>query len=47
MGIIVETGPGVSRVRKGDRVVLPFNVCDGHCKNCEEGKTAFCTGVNG
>lgn len=24
----------------------PFNVADGRCRNCEEGKTAFCTGVN-
>lgn len=25
---------------------MPFNVADGRCRNCEEGKTAFCTGVN-
>jgi threonine dehydrogenase-like Zn-dependent dehydrogenase len=24
----------------------PFNVADGRCRNCEQGKTAFCTGVN-
>ncbi|OCK90049.1 GroES-like protein [Cenococcum geophilum 1.58] len=30
----------------GDRIVLPFNVADGRCRNCEEGRTAFCTGVN-
>jgi len=46
MGIIIETGPGVSLLKKGDRVVMPFNVADGRCRNCEEGKTAFCTGVN-
>lgn len=33
-------------LKKGDRVVLPFNVADGRCLNCEEGNTAFCTGVN-
>ncbi len=33
-------------LKKGDRIVLPFNVADGRCRNCEEGKTAFCTGVN-
>lgn len=27
-------------------MVLPFNVADGRCRNCEEGKTAFSTGVN-
>ena len=46
MGIVIETGTGVSLLKKGDRVVMPFNVADGRCRNCEEGKTAFCTGVN-
>ena len=46
MGIITETGSGVVLLKKGDRVVMPFNVADGRCRNCEEGKTAFCTGVN-
>lgn len=46
MGIITETGSGVSLLKAGDRVVMPFNVADGRCRNCEEGKTAFCTGVN-
>ena len=46
MGIVIETGSGVSLLKKGDRVVMPFNVADGRCRNCEEGKTAFCTGVN-
>jgi len=46
MGIIEELGSGVTLLKKGDRIVLPFNVADGRCQNCEEGKTAFCTGVN-
>ena len=46
MGVVTETGPGVMLLKKGDRIVLPFNVADGRCRNCEEGKTAFCTGVN-
>ena len=46
MGIITDLGEGVTLLGKGDRVVLPFNVADGRCQNCEEGKTAFCTGVN-
>lgn len=46
VGIVTETGPGVILLQKGDRIVLPFNVADGRCRNCEEGKTAFCTGVN-
>lgn len=46
MGIVEEVGAGVTLLQKGDRVVMPFNVADGRCRNCEEGKTAFCTGVN-
>lgn len=46
MGIVEEIGEGVTLLKKGDRIVLPFNVADGRCQNCEEGKTAFCTGVN-
>ena len=25
---------------------MPFNVACGHCLNCEEGRSAFCTEVN-
>ncbi|TKX18578.1 zinc-type alcohol dehydrogenase-like protein 4 [Elsinoe australis] len=46
MGIVIEVGEGVTLLKKGDRIVLPFNVADGRCRNCEEGRTAFCTGVN-
>lgn len=46
MGIVEDLGEGVTLLKKGDRVVMPFNVADGRCRNCEEGKTAFCTGVN-
>ena len=46
MGIVEELGSGVSLLQKGDRVVMPFNVADGRCRNCEEGRTAFCTGAN-
>ncbi|MDN5687468.1 MAG: alcohol dehydrogenase catalytic domain-containing protein, partial [Brachybacterium sp.] len=33
MGIVEEVGSGVATVTKGDRVVLPFNVACGFCKN--------------
>ncbi|KAI9726131.1 MAG: hypothetical protein M1834_009407 [Cirrosporium novae-zelandiae] len=46
MGIVTTVGKGVTLLKEGDRVVMPFNVADGRCRNCEEGKTAFCTGVN-
>lgn len=46
MGIVTDLGSGITLLKKGDRIVLPFNVADGRCQNCEEGRTAFCTGVN-
>ena len=38
MGIVEELGAGVTLLKTGDRVVMPFNVADGRCRNCEEGK---------
>lgn len=46
MGIVEEVGEGVTRLRKGDRVVLPFNVACGFCPTCLDGNTAFCLSVN-
>jgi len=46
MGIVDEPVEGVTLPKKRDRVVMPFNVADGRCRNCEEGKTAPRTGVN-
>ncbi|KAL0564713.1 hypothetical protein V5O48_017329 [Marasmius crinis-equi] len=46
MGIVDEVGSGVTLLKKGDRVVMPFNVACGRCLNCEERRSAFCTNVN-
>ncbi|KAJ7708615.1 hypothetical protein B0H16DRAFT_1344849 [Mycena metata] len=46
MGIVDEVGAAVTLLKKGDRVVIPFNVACGRCLNCETGKSAFCTLVN-
>jgi glutathione-independent formaldehyde dehydrogenase len=46
MGVVVETGSGVTSVKTGDRVVMPFNVACGFCKNCTAGFTGFCLTVN-
>ena len=35
MGIVEETGPEVTKVKKGDRVVIPFNISCGECWYCE------------
>ncbi len=46
LGQVVEIGAGVDRVKKGDWVVLPFNVACGFCENCERGLTGFCLTCN-
>lgn len=46
LGVVVEVGAAVDRVKVGDRVVLPFNVACGFCENCEKGLTGFCLTVN-
>lgn len=46
MGTIEEVGPAVEERKVGDRVVMPFNVACGFCKNCLNGFTGFCTVVN-
>ncbi|KAF4599092.1 hypothetical protein EYR40_006181 [Pleurotus pulmonarius] len=43
---IIRVGSGVTLLKAGDRVVMPFNVACGRCLNCEEGRSAFCTHVN-
>ncbi len=35
MGVVEEVGSSVTRLRVGDRVVVPFNVCCGSCWMCE------------
>ena len=42
MGEVVEVGPGVSQLRVGDRVVVPFNISCGHCWMCSRGLFAQC-----
>jgi glutathione-independent formaldehyde dehydrogenase len=46
LGIIDQVGEGVTTLKQGDRVVMPFNVACGFCKNCSAGFTGFCLTVN-
>ncbi|MBZ9536357.1 glutathione-dependent formaldehyde dehydrogenase [Cytobacillus oceanisediminis] len=46
MGIVEEVGPEVTRVKKGDRVVLPFNISCGHCYYCEHEMESQCDNAN-
>jgi len=46
LGVVIEVGPAVDRVKIGDRVCLPFNIGCGFCANCEKGLSGFCLTVN-
>lgn len=42
MGTVVETRPGVRKVRRGDRVVVPFTIACGDCWFCRAGLQSQC-----
>lgn len=46
MGIVEEVGPEVTKVKKGDRVVLPFNVSCGDCYYCQNDLESQCDNSN-
>ncbi|RCW77157.1 alcohol dehydrogenase catalytic domain-containing protein [Saliterribacillus persicus] len=46
MGIVEETGPDVKSFKKGDRVVIPFNVSCGHCYYCNHQMESQCDNSN-
>ena len=46
MGVVEETGAAVTRVKKGDRVVVPFTIACGQCFYCSQGFHPNCTHTN-
>lgn len=46
MGIVVEVGSGVTKLKKGDRVVVPFTISCGACFFCKKGLWAACDTTN-
>ena len=46
LGVVIEVGNAVDRIKVGDRVCLPFNIGCGFCRNCEDGLTGACLTTN-
>ncbi|GHD67452.1 glutathione-dependent formaldehyde dehydrogenase [Luteimonas padinae] len=46
MGIVEDAGPAVTRVKRGDRVVIPFVIACGQCFHCLLNEYAACETTN-
>lgn len=46
MGIVEEVGSEVRKLRRGDRVVVPFTICCGGCFYCTRELWALCDNSN-
>jgi threonine dehydrogenase-like Zn-dependent dehydrogenase len=46
MGEVIEVGPAVQKLKKGDRVVVPFPIACGGCFSCQHGLFAGCENSN-
>ncbi len=46
MGVVEEAGPGVTAVKKGDRVVIPFVIACGDCFHCRLAEFSACETTN-
>src|SRR5256712_11644043 len=45
-GTVVEAGASVKHLRRGDRVLVPFNISCGSCFYCSRGLSANCANPN-
>jgi len=46
MGVVEEVGPSVKNLKKGNRVIVPFNVSCGECWFCKHQLTSQCDNSN-
>ncbi|MDR7319379.1 zinc-dependent alcohol dehydrogenase [Brevibacillus nitrificans] len=46
MGIVEEVGPGVTKLKKWDRVIIPFNIACGECFYCKNQLESQCDNSN-
>ncbi|CAN7380430.1 alcohol dehydrogenase catalytic domain-containing protein [Phenylobacterium sp. LjRoot225] len=43
-GVVEAVGPGVTDLRRGDRVIITMGAPCGHCDYCSRGRMPFCNG---
>jgi threonine dehydrogenase-like Zn-dependent dehydrogenase len=46
MGVVVDVGRDVTKLRKGDKVVVPFTISCGRCFFCQKGLYSCCDNSN-
>lgn len=46
IGIVHEIGPEVHHLKKGDKIVLPYNIACGNCINCKKNLESQCIHSN-
>ena len=46
MGEVVEVGQGFTKFKKGDKIIVPFNINCGECRQCRMGNWACCQRSN-
>jgi threonine dehydrogenase-like Zn-dependent dehydrogenase len=46
MGEVMEVGPEVTRIKVGDRVIVPFPIGCGKCWFCQNGQWSLCDNTN-
>lgn len=46
MGLVVEVGPAVKKLKVGDKIVVPFDIGCGYCHHCEQEEYSACDNSN-